>query len=62
MSVPPPIWLTIPVPEMLFATVIVSLRLKASVALSTTLAVPSVPEVPPLPICSVPDEMVVVPV
>ena len=58
---PEPLKLTTPVPEMALPTVTASLRLKASVALSTTFSVPSVPEVPPLPICKVPAEMVVVP-
>jgi hypothetical protein len=42
-------------------TVIASLRLKVSVALFVTAPVPSVPVVPPLPICSVPALIVVVP-
>jgi hypothetical protein len=45
-----------------FATEIVSVRLNTSAALSVTAPVPSVPDVPPLPIWSVPPLIVVVPV
>ena len=47
---------------MALATVIALLRLKASVPLLTTAPVPSVPVVLPLPTCSVPASIVVVPV
>ena len=47
---------------MVFATVIESERLNASAALSATVPVPSrVPELLPLPICNVPELIVIVP-
>ncbi len=58
---PEPAWFTAPVPEITFVTVIVSERLKASVALFVTLPAPSEPDVPPSPIRSVPALIVVVP-
>ena len=54
-------FVTEPVPPMSLATVTASLRLNTSEALSVTAPVPSVPAVPPLPICRVPEEIVVVP-
>ena len=53
-----PAWPTKPVPEMLFETVIVSVRPNVSTPLSVTAPLPSVPVVPPLPIYKV--ELVVV--
>jgi hypothetical protein len=50
------------VPLMALAIVTVSDRLKTSVSLLVTGPVPSVPLVPPLPTCSVPLVIVVVPV
>ena len=49
VRLPDPFWTILPVPEMALAGVMASLRLKASVALLTTLPVPRVPEAPPLP-------------
>ena len=61
MVVPVPIWLITPPPEIWPAKVWTSERLKVSAPLSTTL--PRIaPEVPPLPSCSVPAEIVVPPV
>ena len=60
--VPEPIWLKTPLPLMSFEIVMVLLRLTASVPLSTTLPDPRLPVVPLLPICKVPDVIVVVPV
>ena len=51
----------LPVPLITLATVIALLRLKSATPLLTTAPVPSVPVVPPLPICSVPALIVVVP-
>src|SRR5882724_10887278 len=61
VAVPPPIWVRAPVPVIAPPTVIASERLNARVALLVMLPVIE-PEVPPLPICRVPAEMVVVPV
>ena len=58
---PAPAWVSVPVPEMALATVIVFERLNASTALFTTLPEPSVPMMPPAPTCNVPAVMVVVP-
>ena len=53
---------TVPVPLMTPPTAsAASLRLKVKAALSTTAPVPSWPVVPPLPTCSVPALIVVVP-
>jgi hypothetical protein len=60
--VPLPAWVTEPAPEIALPTVIASLRLNASAALSVTLPEPKEPLVPPLPICNVPAVMVVAPV
>jgi hypothetical protein len=58
--VPPPIWLTAPVPEIVPGNVTVSLRLKARAPLLATL--PTMPpEAPPSPSCSVPALIVVPP-
>jgi hypothetical protein len=62
MSLPVPSCCSPPVPLIALATVKVSERLKARVALLTTLPLPSVPAVPPLPIWRMPPLMVVVPV
>ena len=61
VSVLPPLTETLPVPLMALATVTASLRLKLSAALLVTDPPPKVPDVAPLPICSVPALMVVVP-
>ena len=64
MVVPEPIWFNVPKPVMALPTVMELLRLNAKLAPSAmeTAPVPSVPVVPPLPICKVPVLMVVVPV
>ena len=59
---PAPIWLTLPVPEMALETVSALERLNTRVPLLVVAPVPSVPVVPPSPTCSVPAEIVVVPV
>ena len=59
---PDPAWVSVPEPEITFATVIEFDRLKMRAPLLSTLPVPSAPAVPPLPIWSVPVLMVVVPV
>ena len=61
LVVPAPTWFTVPVPEMALATVNASDRLKARTLLLTTAPVPRAPVVPPLPMPSVPAEIVVVP-
>jgi hypothetical protein len=61
VSVLVPSLLRLPVPEMALATVSALERLKASVPLLATLPAPRLPVAPPLPICSVPDEIVVPP-
>jgi hypothetical protein len=59
--VPLPTWITAPDPEMMPPKATASDRLKASVPLSLTS--PTIePELPPLPSCRVPAEMVVPPV
>ena len=61
--VPVPACVSVPLPLMTPATVSASLRLKISVPpLTTSGPAPSVPVVPPLPICSVPALIVVAPV
>ena len=59
--VPEPACVSVPDPEMAFATVSALLRSKTNAALLTTAPLPSVPVVPPLPSWSVPAETVVVP-
>ena len=61
VTVPLPCWVKLPVPEITLAIEMSSDRLKINEALLTTLPAPNVPLVPPLPICSAPAEMVVVP-
>src|SRR4029079_4272951 len=61
VSVPAPSFVNAPVPLIALATANESLRLNVRAALFTTAPVPSVPIVPPLPIWSVPAEIVVVP-
>ena len=58
---PVPDWFSTPVPLMLFAKVMASLRLMVRMALFVTAPVPSWPIVPPLPTCSVPPLITVVP-
>ena len=50
---PAPLLVSAPVPPMALATVTLSERLKTSVPLSVTAPLPSVPMVPPSPICKV---------
>src|ERR1039458_422544 len=61
MTVPPPCTVTEPLPVTGVLMVILPVRLKMRPLLSTTLPVPRDPVEPPLPICSVPWLMVVVP-
>ena len=51
----------VPEPLMAFVTLMLLLRSMNRLALSVTAPVPSVPLLPPVPICSVPPLMVVVP-
>ncbi len=64
LNVMPPELVTVsaPAPLMVLATVVESVRLKMSVPLLLTDPLPSAPDVPPSPICSVPALMVVAPV
>ena len=57
-----PAWVNVPVPEIALATVKAFDRLTLRAALLMTAPEPSVPVVPPVPTCSVPPLMVVVPV
>ena len=61
VSVPPtPSCVRVPVPEMTFDTVGVSVRSNTRFALSVTAPVPRLPVVPPFPICIVPVPLIVV--
>jgi len=64
LKVRPPEFVTVraPAPLMLLATVVESVRSNTSVPLLLTAPLPSAPDVPPLPICSVPAVIVVAPV
>ena len=59
--VPAPNWVNVPVPVMFCPSVNASLRLMRRAALFVMVPLPSVPVVPPLPTCSVPALIVVVP-
>jgi len=56
-----PFWVSDPLPLIALPTVTMSLRLNARLALLTTLPAPRLPAAPPLPTCSVPAPIVVVP-
>ena len=55
-----PAWVNEPLPLMALLTVVALERLKISVPLSVIAPVPMEPDVPPLPICKVAPELIVV--
>ena len=59
---PPPIWVSAPVPLMTLATVRALLRLMIKAALSVIAPVPAMPVVAAVPTCRVPALIVVPPV